>query len=67
MEWIAENHTKPAVASMSLGSEFSQADNDAVQKLVDAGVVVSVAAGNELTDACETSPASAPAVRQFAI
>ena len=62
MEWLVENHTKPAVASMSLGGPFSQAENDAVQKLVDAGVVVSVAAGNEYLDACETSPASAPAV-----
>ena len=62
MEWVAENHIKPAVASLSLGGDFSQAMNDAVQKLFDLGVVVSVSAGNSGRDACENSPASAPAV-----
>lgn len=60
LNWVAENHVSPAVASMSLGGGFSQALNDAVGILHDAGVVVAVAAGNSNTDACRVSPASAP-------
>ena len=65
MEWVADNHElmhpgTQAVVSMSLGGGFSQAVNDAVDKLVDAGITTVVAAGNSNTDACTSSPASAP-------
>jgi len=30
MNWVTENHVRPAVASMSLGAGFSQAINDAI-------------------------------------
>ncbi|XP_072013212.1 uncharacterized protein [Amphiura filiformis] len=63
LEWFANNKMEPAVASMSLGGGKSESLNDAISALVDAGVVFSVAAGNENDDACEYSPSSAgPAI-----
>ena len=59
MDWVAQNRTLPAVANMSLGGGFSQATNDAVQRMVNAGVTVVVAAGNDNANACNYSPASA--------
>ena len=50
---------KGAVANLSIGSKFSRARNEAVDKAVKAGLHVVVAAGNEHDDACEHSPASA--------
>lgn len=63
VEWVIrekERNGWPAIASMSLGSGRSTAINRAVQKATRAGVVVVAAAGNENTDACRSSPASAP-------
>jgi len=59
MDWVATNAQKPAVASMSLGGGKSNAENRAVQTMNQAGITVVVAAGNENTDACTKSPASA--------
>jgi subtilisin family serine protease len=66
IDWVTRNHVKPAVANLSLGGGFSQATNDAVTRLVNAGVFVAVAAGNSNANACNTSPASAPAVTTVA-
>jgi subtilisin family serine protease len=55
-----KDSTRPAIASMSLGGSFSQIENDAVAAAFLEGVVVVVAAGNEASDACLKSPASAP-------
>jgi subtilisin family serine protease len=60
LDWIASNRVTPAVANMSLTGTVSTALNDAVQRVVDAGVAVAVAAGNSGVDACSYSPASAP-------
>lgn len=63
IEWVTRNHVKPAVANMSLGGPVSQAVDDAVKASVGAGVTYVVAAGNENTDACQSSPArAAPAI-----
>ncbi len=59
MDWVAQNHTKPAVANMSLGGGFSSSLNTAANNLVSAGVVTVVAAGNDNSNACNYSPASA--------
>ena len=59
VDWVKSNHIKPAVVNMSVGGEFHQAANDAVQSLAAPGLFVAVAAGNDDTDACQTSPASA--------
>ncbi|GAX19105.1 extracellular elastinolytic metalloproteinase [Fistulifera solaris] len=50
---------QPMVVNMSLGGGYSQAMNNMVNSVVDAGVFVAVAAGNTKNDACGTSPASA--------
>lgn len=59
LDWVATKAIQPAVASMSLGGGYSSALNSAVNSLVSAGVTVVTAAGNENTDSCSKSPASA--------
>ncbi|XP_071830942.1 extracellular serine proteinase-like [Apostichopus japonicus] len=56
-DWVAANGIRPAVASMSLGGGASQASDDGVMGMINAGVQVAVAAGNEDTYACTKSPA----------
>jgi subtilisin family serine protease len=62
MDWVAANHVKPAVANMSLGGGASASVDDAVRRMVAAGVATAVAAGNgnqggREQDACKYSPA----------
>lgn len=59
VDWVANNHIKPAVANMSLGGPtFTTLDN-AVNGAVNKGVVMVVAAGNDNLNACNYSPARA--------
>jgi subtilisin family serine protease len=57
VDWVTQNHTKPAVANMSLGGGASSSLDNAVANSVAAGVTYTVAAGNEDADACGSSPA----------
>ncbi len=57
MDWVTANHVKPAVANMSLGGGASTATDNAVNGMINAGVTVVVAAGNENQNACNVSPA----------
>lgn len=50
----------PAVANLSLGGGTSAALDEAIEGLVNDGVTVAVAAGNENRTACNSSPARAP-------
>lgn len=59
INWVANNHQKPAVASMSLGGGFIQSLNDAVNNLNAAGVTVVTASGNSDDNSCDYSPGSA--------
>ncbi|CAO3597125.1 unnamed protein product [Absidia cylindrospora] len=52
-------HFKGSVANMSLGGGKSRSLDIAVNGAVDAGIVFAVAAGNDNSDACNYSPASA--------
>ncbi|MBD8526685.1 S8 family serine peptidase [Pseudomarimonas arenosa] len=61
MDWVAANHVKPAVANMSLGGGADSATDTAVNNMVNAGVTVVVAAGNDNSNACNYSPARAAA------
>jgi serine protease len=60
IDWVAQNRVLPAVANMSLGGGVSQATDDAVNRLIAAGVVAVVAAGNSNANACNYSPARTP-------
>ncbi|KPM34788.1 Cuticle-degrading protease [Neonectria ditissima] len=51
---------KGVVVNMSLGGQFSDAVNKAAASIVDAGLFLAVAAGNEGADASGSSPASEP-------
>jgi subtilisin family serine protease len=61
VDWVTQNHIKPAVANMSLGGGHMQIMDDAVTNSINAGITYAVAAGNANYDACWTSPASTPA------
>jgi subtilisin family serine protease len=59
LDYIAKTHmsSDAAVANMSLGGGASTALDDAVRRVIAAGVTVVVAAGNSNADACRNSPA----------
>jgi subtilisin family serine protease len=59
IDHVAANAASVEVANMSLGgSGFNQAEYDAIQGAVDAGVAFAVAAGNDNDDANNYSPAA---------
>jgi subtilisin family serine protease len=62
IDWITQQPFKPyrTVISMSIGGDKLQSITDAVEAAFQKGIVSVVAAGNESTDACNGSPASAP-------
>lgn len=60
MDWVVANAVKPAVANMSLGGGASQATDDAIARMTNAGITTVVAAGNDSSNACNYSPARAP-------
>lgn len=53
---------KKLVANLSLGGPASSVIDEAVQQLIDNGIAVSVAGGNEDDDACLYSPSRLPSV-----
>ncbi|MBD1557815.1 S8 family peptidase [Vibrio sp. S9_S30] len=57
VDWVAANASGPSVANMSLGGGVSLALDQAVASAVQSGVSFMLAAGNENSDACNTSPA----------
>lgn len=61
LDWVVADHTAgtPAVANLSLGGGASSTLDAAVQRVIDDGVTVAVAAGNSNVDACTQSPARA--------
>ncbi|MGH9840252.1 MAG: S8 family peptidase [Blastocatellia bacterium] len=46
VDWVTQNHKKPAIANMSLSGGMSSAVDDAVNRSIAAGVTYVVAAGN---------------------
>ena len=59
VDWVAANHSSPAVANMSLGGGASTTLDNSVNNAVAAGVFFAVAAGNSNANACNSSPARA--------
>jgi subtilisin family serine protease len=60
IDWVTANRVRPAVVNMSLSGIHLDFIDDAVQRSINTGVTYVVAAGNNATDACLYSPASAP-------
>jgi len=59
LEWSLKRMkttSRPAVINLSFGAATSYALDDAVREVVARGAVVTVAAGNDNTDACNRSP-----------
>lgn len=61
MDWVSSTVNGPAVANMSLGGGVSTAMDSAINRMISAGVVPLVAAGNDANNACNYSPARASA------
>jgi subtilisin family serine protease len=57
VDWVTLNHTKPAVANMSLGGGVSASLDTAVRNSIAAGVTYAIAAGGSNQDAANSSPA----------
>lgn len=65
LEYISQrfnNGKPPTVINMSLGGPKSNILNSILAKMVNSGIHIVAAAGNENQDACNTSPASEPSV-----
>lgn len=62
VDWVRNNHVKPAVANVSLVFPHSSAINAATANMVEAGVFTAVCSGNYDQNACNYSPASASGV-----
>eukprot|EP00731_Ephydatia_muelleri_P002162 Em0001g2162a len=62
IQWATSQHStgQKSIINLSLSGPKSQAVNDVVQAATNKGIYVVAAAGNEKTDACTRSPASAP-------
>ena len=62
INWVIADHTgtNPAVANMSLSSSADASMDVAVNALINDGVTVAVASGNDTVDACTKSPARVP-------
>lgn len=62
VDWAVGNHAagQPAVANMSLGGGASSSLDQAINRLINDGVTVAVAAGNSSADACSGSPSRVP-------
>ncbi|MFI9550221.1 S8 family peptidase [Nonomuraea endophytica] len=60
LDWVIANARKPAVANLSLAGSKDTSVNEAVRRLVAAGIPATIAAGNNNGNACDTSPASEP-------
>ena len=62
IDWAARDHRQgtPAVANLSLSGPAGENIDAAIRGLIDDGVTVAVAAGNEDDDACDSSPAREP-------
>lgn len=61
LEWVSNHHKKTkacSIISMSIGGSKNEAVNKALDELKKLGIVSVVAAGNERSDACNSSPSS---------
>jgi subtilisin family serine protease len=57
IDWVAQNHSGPSVANMSLGGGVDDALDESVRGAISSGVTFAIAAGNSSADANTFSPA----------
>jgi hypothetical protein len=57
LEWVAANAVRPAVVNMSLGGGASEEEDTVLRAVIQSGIPVVVAAGNDSMYAEDTSPA----------
>jgi subtilisin family serine protease len=57
IDWVAQNHSGPSVANMSLGGGVDDALDESVRGAIESGVTFAIAAGNSSADANDFSPA----------
>ena len=57
IDWVAQNHTGPSVANMSLGGGADDVLDQATRGAIASGVTFAIAAGNSSADASGFSPA----------
>jgi subtilisin family serine protease len=57
IDWVAQNHSGPSVANMSLGGGVDDALDQSVRGAIESGVTFAIAAGNSSADANDFSPA----------
>lgn len=63
VDWVAENHSSPAVLNMSVSTDGGSSTLDnAVSSAIGDGVIVVAGAGNDNDNACEDSPGRVSAV-----
>jgi subtilisin family serine protease len=65
LDWVTAHHATSAVANMSLGGSANASVDDAVRRMIAAGVATAIAAGNGniigiAQDACRSTPARVP-------
>jgi subtilisin family serine protease len=56
VDWVTKHAVKPAVANMSIGGPPNSTLDRAVIKSAARGILYAIAAGNQASDACLTSP-----------
>ena len=56
VDWVTKHAIRPAVANMSIGGPPNSALDRAVINSADHGILYAIAAGNQASDACLTSP-----------
>ena len=59
---VNKNTSRPAFISMSLGGPYTSSVNNVSSNIVNMGIPIVAAAGNDGDDACDYSPGSAPGV-----
>jgi len=62
MEWILDNHQKPAIVNMSFSVVPRTEYDVALKNLIDAGITIVTGAGNTAEDVCDNAPANYPDV-----